>query len=148
MSSARSQLPEDTEEDAAESRMIIEACIARGLDDEQIAEILKQHKHRKMQARMKEQRARMKEHLRPASSASRCSESKRSEISAAAQSHVMDAAPSYGILADKRAKSKETSVAMIGSFDFRKSQADYIEAQQQAAAARNRNNTGAGIFDS
>merc|ERR1712096_102513 len=83
---ARTSAAEDTDEDEAERAMIIRKCLASGLDDDQITEIVKQHMYQKMQARMEGQQERPSGR-RPGSSSSRASESshrpRRSESSSA-----------------------------------------------------------------
>ncbi|CAE7234129.1 Scn11a [Symbiodinium sp. CCMP2456] len=49
-------------------------------------------------------------------------------------------------MADRRARAKKLSDASVASYDAEKSRSAYMDSQNKAAEARNKNRVGSGIF--
>lgn len=156
-------MPDQEEADAAERKDIMRQCISAGMDNEQITEILQELEMKKLQERQRPPNTGSSIGARPqhlpkptmpsvaasrqarASSRGRVSYGPTDEdVAGIINQHTPPA--SEVSLADRRAKAKEMKGSAIGSHDEAGSRAAYMQSQQDAATARNRNRSGQGVF--
>lgn len=144
----------------AEIRGIIDRCLENGLDRDQINEVLEEYQAMKMVEKKKEEQERT----------IRAPPSKPQQMSVAAQrqnkmmaqhngpsdqeignillTHTPPETPDgvSSSLVEKRNKARNASEASVASYQSDKSRAAYVQSQQDAAIAKNKNRLGSGIF--
>jgi len=160
--------------DDVERAELIERCLSKGLDHDQVVEVLEEyHAHKMVQQTRKHQQQelqqRRQQEPRPTLQDD-CVATKRM-VRAAKEKNNLAVGPSdeeiIGIIQDnaprtdvsvhgadnapitlvaKRAQAKEASNASVGCFDTDSSRNAYFQSQQQASAVKNKNRLGSGIF--
>jgi len=160
---------EDADEE--EQRNIIQHCLAEGLSEEQIMEILDDWQNQKLvrntQDKLSDQPRPVAEALVSSGpsggstlAASRQAKASKGLSFGPSDAEVVDilkdfskenltppeSPPNCLTIAARRKKEKEPSVASVGSFDSEKSRAAYFQSKAQMDAVKNKNRCGAGIF--
>jgi len=148
----------DSDEDAKERALLIEKCLAHGLSDEEIEGVLREHLFQKEMEKM-DKPERLGETMKPASTS----------VAAQRQAKAMAKNPSYGpsdeeianVMHEHRTPSpqmpsdpaprgrlgRKTDVTgKVGDLGATGSRNAYFDSQQAAAAAKDRNRVGHGIF--
>jgi hypothetical protein len=151
-----------------ERREIIQHCLAEGLSEERIMEVLDEWHSEKMCRGYSEKTSTLQPRDFEASgkaqssslAASRQAKAKKALSFGPSDKEIVDVLQDYSkenltppitppqnlTLAAKRALSKEASEASLGSFDSGRSRAAFLHSRSQADAAKSKNRGGAGIF--
>jgi len=165
---------DDEEQDREEQKEIINQCLAEGLDEDRILEILDDWQNEKLirrtQERMQPKAAAQPSRAAPqpealgvcgaSLAASRQAKASKSlsfgpsdeEIVGVLKEYTKEnmtppeSPPSNLSLAAKRAKERQCSEASVGSFDTDKSRAAYMQSKIQRDAVKNKQRLSPGIF--
>jgi len=161
--------PANEDDEQREQREIIEQCLAEGLDEDRILEILDdwqnnkllQHTMGKMQSGPTQAVGSSMAVGGASLAASRQAKAQKNLSFGPSDEEIVDVLKDYskenltppesppnglGMLAAKRAKARETSESAVGAFDSQNSRAAYEASKAQMDAVKNKNRMSSGIF--